>query len=196
LRTYIYFVRHAESPFSLDSERERGLSEQGQADAEKVAELLRNEPIDVIVSSSYRRAVATVEPLARSRELPIIEYDELAERAIGSMKIAISEQELLPAIRQSFDDIDSCMPGGETTRAARQRSIPVMDKLLTAYRGRSIALGTHGNIMTIILHHYDRRFGYDFWTQTSKPDIYKAAFADSEFLGIERLWQSSDADRP
>lgn len=29
MKTYIYFVRHAISPFSLENERSRGLSDQG-----------------------------------------------------------------------------------------------------------------------------------------------------------------------
>jgi phosphohistidine phosphatase SixA len=38
MKTYIYFVRHAKSPFvpSIDQERVRGLTEQGKRDAAKV----------------------------------------------------------------------------------------------------------------------------------------------------------------
>jgi 2,3-bisphosphoglycerate-dependent phosphoglycerate mutase len=186
--TTIYFVRHALSPFSIDSERERELSEQGRADARIVADILRHEPIDVIVSSSYRRAAATVEPLAALLQKPITLYEELAERAIASLKITISEDVLLEAIKRSFEDIDYCMTDGETTREAQSRSIPVIEKLLTEHAGQGIAIGTHGNIMTIILNYYDSKIGYDFWTRTSKPDIYKATFKGLEYLGIERLW--------
>jgi 2,3-bisphosphoglycerate-dependent phosphoglycerate mutase len=190
--TSIYFVRHALSPFSIDSERERGLSEQGEADARAVAEVLRHESIDAIVSSSYRRAIATVEPLADLLQKPIARYDELAERAIASIKIAIREEELLEAIKHSFEDIDYCMADGETTRAAQERSIPVIEKLLTQHRGQGIAIGTHGNIMTIIMNYYDREIGYDFWLQTSKPDIYKVTFKGLVYQGIERLWHLPD----
>jgi len=59
MKTWIYFVRHAASPFYPGDERNRGLSEQGWRDAVRVAELLRHEGIDVIASSSYARAVET-----------------------------------------------------------------------------------------------------------------------------------------
>ncbi len=190
--TSIYFVRHAVSPFSLDNERERDLSEQGRADARIVADILRHEPIDVIVSSAYRRAAATVEPLAAHLQKPIILYDELAERAIASLKITISEDVILEAIRRSFEDIDYCMAEGETTREAQRRSIPVIEELLTEHAGQGIVIGTHGNIMTIILNYYDNQIGNGFWLGTSKPDIYKATFKGLEYQGIERLWHVSE----
>lgn len=39
MKTFIYFVRHAISPFTLNNERDRGLSEQGKRDAVLVAEI-------------------------------------------------------------------------------------------------------------------------------------------------------------
>jgi 2,3-bisphosphoglycerate-dependent phosphoglycerate mutase len=45
MNTYIYFVRHGLAPFSLELELTGGgasLNEQGKADANRVAELLRN----------------------------------------------------------------------------------------------------------------------------------------------------------
>ena len=88
MNTFIYFVRHAISPFSLDNERNRGLSNQGMQD-----------------------------------------------------------------------------------------------------NGQKIAIGTHGNIMTIILNYFDKNYGYDFWLQTSKPDIYKLEFDGIELLRVNRLWE-------
>jgi 2,3-bisphosphoglycerate-dependent phosphoglycerate mutase len=69
MNTYIYFVRHGLAPFSLELELTGGgasLNEQGKADANRVAELLRDEGIDVIISSSYNRAKETVTPLAET----------------------------------------------------------------------------------------------------------------------------------
>lgn len=45
--TSLYFVRHAESRFIEGQERERGLTEQGNLDAEKVAQLLHKEDMEV-----------------------------------------------------------------------------------------------------------------------------------------------------
>jgi 2,3-bisphosphoglycerate-dependent phosphoglycerate mutase len=189
MKTYIYFIRHAISPFSLDNELNRGLSVQGKADSIKAAELLRNEGIDIIVSSTFARAIETVKPLADLLNKEIIQYEELVERPIASLKYEISEEEILLAIERSFTDIDYCMPEGETTRQAQDRAVPVIKKLLTNNKGKKIAIGTHGNIMTIILNYFDKQYGDDFWKQTSKPDIYKLEFVETELKNVERLWK-------
>ncbi|MFD2504021.1 hypothetical protein ACFSS9_05255 [Paenibacillus septentrionalis] len=43
--TYVYFVRHAESPYIAGMERARGLSEKGKCDAVKVKDILLQEDI-------------------------------------------------------------------------------------------------------------------------------------------------------
>jgi len=106
----------------------------------------------------------TVSPLADLLKKDIIEYEELRERPIASLKYEVPEEELLNGIQRSFVDVDFCMPEGETTRQAQERAIPVIKRLLSEYRGKKIVIGTHGNIMTIILHYFDRTFGFEFWT--------------------------------
>jgi 2,3-bisphosphoglycerate-dependent phosphoglycerate mutase len=188
MKTFIYFVRHAVSPFVFGNEGERGLSEEGKQAAYKVAELLKDENINVITSSAYVRAIETVKPLADQLIKPIIEFEELRERHIKGLNYKLTEQELLAGIKQSFEDIDYCLEGGETTREAQKRAIPIIEKLLTEYEGQKIAIGTHGNIMTIILKYYDNSYGYTFWQQTSKPDIYRLEFEDQNLLTVERIY--------
>jgi 2,3-bisphosphoglycerate-dependent phosphoglycerate mutase len=189
MKTYIYFVRHAKSPFSLDNERDRVLSEQGKLDSNRVAELLKMEGIDIIVSSSFARAIDTVKPLADLLNIEIIQYDELVERPIASMKHEIDEIELLKGIEKSFIDHDYCLPEGETTRQAQDRAIPLIKQLLAEFKGKKIAIGTHGNIMTIIMNYFDKSYGFDFWEQTSKPDVYKLEFVETELRQVKRLWK-------
>ncbi|WP_274361433.1 histidine phosphatase family protein [Paenibacillus thermotolerans] len=189
MNTYLYFVRHAESPFSLEEERSRGLSAKGAADAVRAADLLQHEGIDVIVSSSYRRAIDTVKPLADRLGKTIELYEELRERAIASMRYEVAQEELTEGIRKSFEEPDFCLPEGETTRQAQERAIPVITKLLNEHAGKRIAIGTHGNIMTIILQYYSREYGFDFWNRASKPDIYKAEFHGERLITLERVWE-------
>ncbi|MDU0200797.1 histidine phosphatase family protein [Paenibacillus sp. MAH-36] len=193
MATHIYFVRHGIAPFSLELERAGGasLSEQGKADAKRVAELLGNEKIDAIISSSYHRAKETVTPLAELLKKEIIQYDELIERPIASLTYPIPDEQLLLGIEKSFTDIDFCMPEGETTRQAQERAIPIIMKLLSDYQGKKIVIGTHGNIMTIILKYFDSNYGFEFWKQTSKPDIYKLEFNEKELRSVARLWTSN-----
>ncbi|MEC0130789.1 MULTISPECIES: histidine phosphatase family protein [Paenibacillus] len=195
MKTYIYMVRHAVSPFVLGNERERGLSEKGHADAYRIKELLAEEKITHFVSSPYRRAVETIKYLAEASNQEIELYEELRERAIGSVEIEISEDDFLQGIRTSFSDKYYKMPDGESTQEAQERAIPVIKQLIKQHKGGKIALGTHGNIMTIILNYFDKKYGYEFFEQTSKPDIYKLEFEELELTHVERLWDSEVLNR-
>lgn len=191
ISTYIYFVRHGQTQFSRELEREgggAGLTEEGARDALRVAELLADEGIDVIVSSPQHRARDTVAPLAERTGKRITLHEALKERAIGSLRADIPDAELRRAIALSFEDLDAALPEGETTRQARDRAVPIVAKLLAEHAGKRIAIGTHGNIMTILLHYFDARYGYSFWEGTSKPDIYRARFEGDRLAEVERLW--------
>jgi 2,3-bisphosphoglycerate-dependent phosphoglycerate mutase len=61
METTIYMVRHAESPFVFGEERSRGLSDEGLEDAKRVADVLDDVNIDCVVSSTYTRAIQTVQ---------------------------------------------------------------------------------------------------------------------------------------
>lgn len=188
MQTTIYMIRHAESPFVFGEEKTRGLSKEGLEKSKKVAEIFEDIDVDLIASSSYRRAIQTVEYLANKKDLPIIKFEELRERPIKGLDYKLPWDELVKAIEKSFADIDYSLRGGESTRKAQERSIPIMEKLLDEFKGKSIVIGTHGNIMTIIMNYYDKEYGFNFWNSTSMPDIYKLSFVSNELKNVERLW--------
>lgn len=188
MQTKIYMIRHAESPFEFGQEKTRGLSEEGLEKAKKVAEIFEDIDVDFIVSSPYRRAIQTVEYLANKKDLSIIKFEELQERPIKGLDYKLPWNELVKAIEKSFEDIDFSLRGGESTRKAQERSIPIIEKLLDEYKGKSIVVGTHGNIMTIIMNYYNKEYGFNFWNSTSTPDIYKLNFVSNRLRNIERLW--------
>ena len=80
MKTYIYMVRHAESPYTEGNERTRGLTPEGMVNANKVTEILKDEGIDIIISSPYARSILTVDGLARQLNLDIKTYEDLRER--------------------------------------------------------------------------------------------------------------------
>jgi phosphohistidine phosphatase SixA len=61
----------------------RPLTRAGWQQAEALAQSLKDEPIDKVLSSPYVRCVQTVEPMAKQRRLPVDETNELQEGAGG-----------------------------------------------------------------------------------------------------------------
>lgn len=193
MKTAVFMVRHAESPYVHGQERTRGLSEEGQKAAARVAELLSDIDVHCIASSPYARARQTVQPLAERKGLDIILYEELAERLIAGPDSRKPWDVVKEAIRRSFEDKDFALEGGESTRQAQQRALPVIRKLLGEHRGRNIVIGTHGNIMTILLNAFDERYGFEFWLAATQPDIYRLTFDGDRLERVERIWQPSPA---
>ncbi|MGL1893639.1 MAG: histidine phosphatase family protein [Spirochaetaceae bacterium] len=185
--THIYFIRHAESKFIFDKEKERGLTLDGIRKSDMLVEKLQHINFAAIISSSYKRAIETVHPLSIKLDLNIDTYDELIERGIKGSDIKVEWEEINNAIKKSFDDIDYCLEGGETTREAQSRAIPLLKNLLDQYKGKSIAIGTHGNILTIILKYFDDSYGYNFWKKSKKPDIYKVSFLNYNITNVENM---------
>ncbi|WP_235988873.1 histidine phosphatase family protein [Aquibacillus kalidii] len=191
MSTSIYMVRHAKSPFTFGKESSRRLSKEGETDAKKVTQILIDKDIDVVVSSSYTRAVQTVQELANYKGLNVITYEELKERPIKGLNYKLPEKEITDAIKLSFEDKNFCLEGGESVYKAQKRAIPIIMQLLKIYQQKNIVIGTHGNIMTIIMNYFDNRYGYNFWKSTSKPDIYRLDFDNKgSLIEVERLWNS------
>lgn len=184
MKTIIYMVRHAESPYDEGDERTRGLTEKGKVDAEKVTKLLIGEGIDIIISSPYSRAVLSVEGLAQHLNLEIETFEDLRERHFASGYIS----DLMSNIRNNFYNTEYALPGGESNADCQNRSIAVLKTILKEHKGMRIAIGTHGLIMTLMMNHFDSNYGLDFFDQLKKPDIYKMQFEDLELKDVIRIW--------
>jgi 2,3-bisphosphoglycerate-dependent phosphoglycerate mutase len=188
MKTLIYMVRHAESPYTAGNERTRGLTPLGKLHADKVTEILKDEGIDMIISSPYARALLTVEGLAQSLKLNIESFEDLRERHFSGEDYSIAETEFMPAVKKMFNDPDYALPGGESNTVCQNRSITVLKAILEGNREKTIAIGTHGNVMTLMMNYFDSNYGFDFLNQTTKPDIYKMQFEDFELKEVTRLW--------
>ncbi|MFJ7730623.1 histidine phosphatase family protein [Lysinibacillus sp. NPDC097231] len=186
--TTLYMIRHAESPFVFGQERTRKLSTQGEIDAKIVTTLMNDKKIDLIVSSPYTRAIQTIEGIANTKSLEIKLFEDLRERQLkGAYKLP--EEEIQQAIKRSYEDIDFNLSGGESVRAVQNRAIPVIKGLLKNHETKTIIIGTHGNVMTIIMNYFNSEFGFDFWKNTSKPDIYKLVFSGEKLQLVQRIWE-------
>ncbi|WP_256257664.1 MULTISPECIES: histidine phosphatase family protein [unclassified Paenibacillus] len=95
METKVYFVRHAESPYTAGMERSRGISEKGKQDACKVKETLMSEDIEILISSPYERAILTIKGLAIELNKDIIVEEDLRERQLAGEEFTIPKEEFL-----------------------------------------------------------------------------------------------------
>jgi 2,3-bisphosphoglycerate-dependent phosphoglycerate mutase len=182
--TVFYLIRHAHADWTPD--KQRPLSSRGQADAQRVAELLCSSPITRIYSSPFRRARQTVGPLAGELGLPLHIEPDLRERKLGG---GASVSDFFAAVERTWRDPSYAHPDGEPNSAAQRRGVAVVERLREQYSGEHLVLSTHGNLMALVLQHYDRHIDYDFWKGLAMPDVYRLRMESGE-VSIIRLWQA------
>ena len=183
LLTNLYFIRHAHSTYTPD-ELGRPLSEQGFTDAERISQILEKENIDTVISSPYKRAVQTVEELAQFSGKEIIIENNFKERKLSGKPV----ENFNTAIRKVWEDYNFSWEGGESNIIAQERGVKATLRILDNYEGENIAVGTHGNIMVLIMNYFDNKYGFNFWRELDMPDIYKLVFDKEKLKEVIRIW--------
>ncbi|MES5847213.1 MULTISPECIES: histidine phosphatase family protein [unclassified Bacillus cereus group] len=180
--TTIYFVRHAHSTYTKE-ERERPLSEKGHLDAENVTRLLKDKHIDVVISSPYKRAIQTVQGIANTYDVSIQIEEDLRERLLSSEPVA----DFNDAIENVWEDWSFAYEGGESNDVAQRRAVICMQNILKKYEDKNIVIGTHGNIMVLLMNYFDSKYDFRFWKTIRMPDIFKLNFHNEDLVFAERI---------
>ncbi|HJP70789.1 MAG TPA: histidine phosphatase family protein [Candidatus Limnocylindria bacterium] len=169
----VLLVRHAEpipggEPGPDDNAR--GLTDAGAAAAAELAVELDGFEISAIYSSPYARAVATVTPLAQRRNLQVQLIDDLRERDLSQAPL----DDWRATLEQAWADADFAVSGGETGRDAQRRAVAVLDLLRTRHPdGGRLVLGSHGNLISLILHALEPGVDFAFNMAMPTPAIYR-----------------------
>jgi 2,3-bisphosphoglycerate-dependent phosphoglycerate mutase len=179
-----YLVRHAHAPWSEDEDR--SLTHKGLKDARRVADILCEHPITAVFSSPTMRVRQTVEPLARRLGLRISTDERLRERQLGHWSADSFEE----AVRRTWQDMDFAYPGGETNRQAQARALQWLQEIIRPKAEAHILVATHGNLLALLLKHFDPAVDYEFWLRLSMPDIYRLEVGAENDVRYERLWKS------
>lgn len=156
-------------------------------DAKQIAKLMESEPLDVVLSSPYKRAVQTVEPIAQFFQLEVEIVEDFKERQLAAHPVADFES----AILQVWEDETFAFEGGESNRIAQQRGIHALRNVLIQYYNKNIVIGTHGNIMVLIMNYFQKEYDFTFWSNLEMPDIYKLSFDKNELIKIQRIWRKA-----
>jgi 2,3-bisphosphoglycerate-dependent phosphoglycerate mutase len=175
----LYIVRHCKA---AGQQPEAALTADGHLQAVQLAERLNALPIERVISSPFLRAKQSIAPLAERLGLPIATDKRLAERVLAAGDLP----DWLAVLKLSFDDLDRCFAGGESSRAAMQRASEVASEAM-AHSASGTLLVTHGNLMTLLLKHFDDRIGFAEWQQLTNPDVYRISLS-AERTEIARIW--------
>lgn len=167
--TRIIITRHGETDWNrqgiAQGRTDIPLNEKGREQANRLAERLKNEQIDVIYSSPLSRAMDTAKAVQKFHpRAQIVEDDDLIEISLGTGEgVKLGENwknELL------FDD--PIRPEGESPKQVMERSIRAIDRIVLENQGKSVLVVCHGGVKRMLAMHLrdhtwdvvkDMRFG-------------------------------------
>jgi 2,3-bisphosphoglycerate-dependent phosphoglycerate mutase len=169
----VLLVRHAE-PMPVGTpevhDDDRPLTDAGRSAADELAAELDGWEVTAVYSSPYERAVQTVTVLAERRGLPVQLIEDLRERRLSPEL----HDEWRVTLERSWSDADFALPGGESGRTAQRRAVAILDLLRTRHAdGGRIVLGSHGNLISLILQALQPEVGYDFHMAMPMPALYR-----------------------
>lgn len=178
----IYFVRHCSAQ---GQHKDSPLTYKGIEQAERLAKFFQNENIlfDRIISSPYLRAIESIKPYAKEQKVKIEIDDRLKERILSEEPI----DDWLEILEQTFENYDFKLSGGESSNEAVQRALELLHEIYYDEKHANIAVITHGNLLALILNHYDKQFGFRSWKELQNPDLFLLEFKDN-FKSIKRLF--------
>jgi 2,3-bisphosphoglycerate-dependent phosphoglycerate mutase len=169
----VILVRHAEAvPFGTPdvADDDRPLSPAGREAARELAAELDGWEISAIYSSPYARSVETVTVLADRRRLPVQLLSDLRERRHSLEK----QDDWRETLEHAWADASFAMPGAETGRDAQRRAIGTLDLLRARHPdGGRVVVGSHGNLISLILQALEPNVGFDFHMAMPTPAVYR-----------------------
>ncbi len=167
----LVLVRHAE-PLRVDAFETLGapadpdLTEQGRAQARRLADWLQHDAFDALLVSPKRRALQTAAPIAELLHLTpivdesLVEYDQNADHyiPIEEMKAA-NDPRYAAMVEGRWEEF-----GGDAPDAFRQRISDALDRIVAAHAGQRVLVVCHGGVINLglaIVAGLDRYLWFD-----------------------------------
>jgi probable phosphomutase (TIGR03848 family) len=132
------------------------LNQEGRAQAEALAERLRDVPISTIYASPLERTVETAEPLARVKNLQVQTREGLGEVRYGDWTGRAIEELAKDELWRVVQTYPSGMrfPGGDSMREMQARIVNELELIAADHPREIVAVVTHADLIKAALAHY------------------------------------------
>ena len=184
MRTLI-LVRHSES--KLDPEvppQQWILTKEGKQRCVPLSTKLADYNPKGIVTSEEVKARETGEIVAKILGLPCITAQDIHEhrrKAGGNL----SPEAWQIMVASLFKSPSECIFGLETANQALERFSRAIYSIMEKQQGRSLAVVTHGTVMSLYYRALTGEDAYQFWCHLGLPAFYTVSWPDREVLSIE-----------
>lgn len=168
---YLIFIRHSISqPQPKVSAHQWMLSVAGQARCTALADRLRSYAIEQIYASPEPKARLTGALLARHLgAVPMEEHIGLMETRRTTAPYFDNIEDFQAAIQRAMAAPDELLFGEETFTAARERFGEAVRQVLLLHPQQTVALVTHGTVLSLYLAPILHRPSFDLWQLWGMP---------------------------
>jgi broad specificity phosphatase PhoE len=162
----LYIVRHGETIWNtehkMQGHHDSPLTENGRAQAQALATVLKDIHIDHVFSSDLGRAATTAEILALDKKLAVTTTKLIRERRFGDyegktsikfvkdLKQLLDQKNTLTVKQQADFDLGH---GIETDGQLMGRCFTYLREIAEAYSGQTVLLVSHSGVMITLLMH-------------------------------------------
>lgn len=175
-----YIVRHCQANGQSEN---TSLTPQGIAQSQSLAQFFSGIHLNQIISSPYKRAIQTTEPLAHAKQLEVKIDQRLSERVLSRKPM----DDWYEKLKLSFTDLHLTFEGGESSHEAMNRIVETLYEQINLGKDHTLFV-THGNIMSLLLKHADPTIGFKEWKKLSNPDVYVLKYFEPDHVEIKRIW--------
>jgi probable phosphoglycerate mutase len=157
--TRLYLIRHGSTPLTAE-DRFSGaagvdLSDEGRAQARRLAERLGDEPIRAVYASPLSRTRETAEIVAAPHGLVPVERDGLREISHGRWE-GLTRREVEERFAEEYaaweaDPFTFAPQGGETGLGVLARALPVVREVVSAHPAECVAVVSHKATLRLVL---------------------------------------------
>lgn len=168
--TKLIFIRHSQTKQDPNvSSHTWTLTETGRERCLKLAEALHTYGITRIITSEEQKAILTGKLTAEQLDVSWQTAPDLGETKRETIPYFPELADFKNAIRKAMAEPDKLLFGEETFTSARERFAIQVDTLLKQYPDDTLAIATHGTILSLYLAHISSDNVYTIWESLGLP---------------------------
>ena len=155
----LYLIRHGETDYNSElrfqGQIDIPLNWKGIEQAEKVADFLKDIPLQVIYTSTLQRARTTAEIIGKAKGIKPQETDALREMSIGIWE-NLNSKDIQKNYAKEWKDFfaspaSTKIPKGESMSDVQKRAYPVVQQILDEHPEGDVAFVAHGGIIRVLI---------------------------------------------
>ena len=146
------------------------LTDEGRAQAARLAEALRAYAVGAVVTSTEPKAQQTGQIVADALGCSCCDASDLHEHDRSNVPV-MPTRDFISTMALFFKRPSQLVLGRETARDAEQRFAGAIDDTMGAHPGRTVAVGTHGTVLALYVATLTREEPFALWRRLGLPSF-------------------------